>query len=104
MKEKMQETAFQIIAAVGTAKSSYVEAMYLAREKEYDKAMEKIKEGDEIFNTAHHYHFELVQLEANGETLPFSIIFMHAEDQLLSTETIKLMAEEIIFLRKEING
>ena len=102
MKEELQSAAFQIIAAVGGAKSCYVEAMYLAREAKFDEAQAKIVEGDELYSGAHHFHFELVQKEANGEDLPFSILFMHAEDQLLCTETIKLMAEEIIVLRKEL--
>ena len=101
MKERMQEIAFQMIAQVGMAKSSYVEAMHLSREHKFDDAKNKIKEGDDFFKEAHHLHFELVQKESQGEDLPFSILFMHAEDQLLSTETIKIMAEEIIELRKE---
>ena len=101
MKEKMQEMAFQIIAAVGGAKSSYVEAMYLSREGKFDEAKQLIKDGEELFSTAHTFHFDIVQKEAAGEELPFSVLFMHAEDQLLATETIKIMAEEIILLREE---
>ena len=104
MKEKLQMAAFQIIANVGTAKSCYVEAMYLAREGKFDEARKKIKEGDEVYSLGHHHHFEFVQKESQGEDIPFSIIFMHAEDQLLCTETIKLMAEEIIVLREEIKN
>ena len=102
MKEKMQEIGFQMIAQVGMAKSSYIEAMYFSRDKKFEEAEAKIKEGDDFFKEAHHLHFDLVQKEAQGEDLPFSILFMHAEDQLLNTETIKIMAEEIITLRKEM--
>lgn len=101
MKEEMQTVAFQIIATVGEAKSLFVEAMYASREGEFDKAQELLDQGSEVFASAHGYHFDIVQKEAAGEDLPFSVMFMHAEDQLLSTETIKLMAEEIILLRKE---
>ncbi len=104
MKEEMQTVAFQIIAAVGEAKSLYVEAMYAAREKDYEKADKLMKDGEAAYSNAHHFHFELIQKEANGEDLPFSILFMHAEDQMLTTETVKLMAEEIIVLRKELNN
>ncbi len=101
MKEELQAVAFQMIATVGEAKSLYVEAMYASRENDFEKAEELLNKGTEVFSSAHGLHFDLVQKEAQGEDLPFSIMFMHAEDQLLSTEVIKLMAEEIVLLRKE---
>lgn len=101
MKEEMQTVAFQIIATVGEAKSLFVEAMYASREGDFDKAEELLNKGAEVFASAHAFHFDIVQKEAQGDDLPFSVMFIHAEDQLLTTETIKLMAEEIILLRKE---
>lgn len=98
----MQEVAFQMIATVGTAKSLYMEAVYLSRESKFDEAAEKVKEGDEVFASAHMLHFELVQKEAEGTELPFSLLLMHAEDQMLTSEVVKLMALEVIELRKEI--
>ncbi len=100
--EDMQAVAFQIIAQVGMAKSSYIEAMRHARNNEFEKAHKLIEEGDELYSKAHHFHHDLVQKEATGEQLPFSMLIIHAEDQLLNTETIKIMAEEIIELRKQL--
>ncbi|MGL4589438.1 MAG: PTS lactose/cellobiose transporter subunit IIA [Mycoplasmatales bacterium] len=100
MKELLQTTAFQIIAEVGAAKSMYMEAIYAARENEFEKAENLIAEGNEMYSGAHKHHFEVVQKEAQGEDLPFSVIFMHAEDQLLTTEVIRTLAEEMISVRK----
>ncbi|WP_312096687.1 PTS lactose/cellobiose transporter subunit IIA [Niallia sp.] len=33
--------------------------------------------------------------EAAGEQLPFSLILMHAENQKLTTETVKIMASKM---------
>lgn len=101
MKEEMQAVAFQIIATVGEAKSLFIEAMYASREGDFELAQKKLDEGSEVFAKAHSFHFDIVQKEASGDDLPFSVMFLHAEDQLLSTETIQLMAQEIILLRKE---
>ena len=101
MLEQMQMIAFQIIASVGTAKSNYVEAMQAAKAGDFEKADGLIKEGDGFFGEAHKHHFDLIQKEANGEELPFSLMLMHAEDQMLNTETIKLLAVEIIDLHKK---
>ena len=50
----------------------------------------------------HHAHSGLIQNEASGKKLEFSLIIMHAEDQLMSAETIKDIAIELIEMNKEI--
>ncbi len=102
--EEMQMVAFQIIAQVGEAKSLYIEAIKYAKQKDFQKAQEFMKDGDESYSKAHHFHHDLVQKEAAGEQLPFSLLLIHAEDQLLSTETIKIMAEEIIVLHEKLQN
>ncbi len=39
-----------------------------------------------VFNAGHDAHMKLLQQEASGEELPFRIILLHAEDQLMSAE------------------
>ena len=52
----------------------------------------------------HHAHSGLIQNEASGKKLEFSLIIMHAEDQLMSAETIKDIAIELIEMNKEIKS
>ena len=40
----------------------------------------------------------MIQKEAAGEKSEFSLLLMHAEDQLMTTETLKIVAEEFIEL------
>lgn len=101
MKQKMQEVAFQIIAQVGTAKSMYITALKLAKEQKFEEARKMVEDADAIYAEGHKLHFDIIQVEAQGEDVPFSLIFMHAEDQMLNTETIKLLTTEVIELREE---
>ncbi|HWJ77686.1 MAG TPA: PTS lactose/cellobiose transporter subunit IIA [Niallia sp.] len=94
--EEMQTAAFQIISFAGEARSSYVEAIQIARNGNIEEAKRKIEEGVQNYNLIHKVHASLVQREAAGEELPFSLILMHAEDQMLTTETLKIMASEMI--------
>ena len=48
--EDLELLSFNIISAVGTAKSRYVQAMYLAEKGDFDEARAKIKEGEESFD------------------------------------------------------
>ena len=49
-----------------------------------------------MFVEGHHAHASLIQQEAAGEKSEFSLLLMHAEDQLMTTETLKIVAEEFI--------
>ncbi len=100
--EQMEMICFNIISSVGMAKSSYVEAMRAAAKGAFDEAAAKMKEGDEFYAKGHDSHSDLIAQEANGESITFSLLLMHAEDQMMSAETIRLMAEENIKLYQKL--
>ncbi len=115
----IETTCFQIISFVGAAKSTYIEAMHQAKAGNYEKAEALIAEGDEAFAEGHKVHLELLQSEAQsvvehakdnagvgadvaaGAGTP--LLLVHAEDQLASAETVKVMALEIISLYKKLS-
>lgn len=101
-KEEIQMIGFNMIAQVGSAKSYYMEAIEVSKDKKFEEAKEMIEEGNKLKAEAHKLHFDLIQNEVNGEDIIFSLILMHAEDQLLTTEVYQTLAEEIIELRNEI--
>lgn len=101
--ENLEMICFQLITAAGAAKSNYIEAVQKAKKGLYEEAEELIKEGDEMMKEGHHPHADLIQKEASGEDLHMGLILTHAEDQMMSAETIKIMAEEIIELYKLVN-
>ena len=90
--------SFQIISAVGTARSMYVEAIHEAKRGNIQAAKQLIEDGVKVFVDGHHAHASLIQKEAAGEKSEFSLLLMHAEDQLMTTETLKIVAEEFIEL------
>ena len=94
--------AFQIIAAVGSARSLYIEAIDLASEGNFDEARAKIKEGEEAFNGGHQAHGELLTKFANGELPPMDILMTHAEDQLMSAEAFGILANKFITLYEKL--
>lgn len=99
--EGMELIAFEIISNVGMAKSLVVEALRVAREGNYEEAEAKLNEAQEYMLKGHHAHSSLIQQEASGDKVEFSLIIMHAEDQMMSAETIKVLAEEMIQMYKE---
>ena len=95
--------AFEIISNVGMAKSLAIEALRDVRAGKYDEAEKKINESSEYLIKGHHAHTSLIQKEASGDKVEFSLIIMHAEDQMMSAETIKSLIEEMIEMFKQLN-
>ena len=80
MVEGLEMICFKIISNVGGARSSYIEAIQKAKQGDFEGARECIKAGQEMFLVGHEAHFELIQ----------------KEDQLMSAEGFKIIAEEMI--------
>ncbi|CAH2762101.1 PTS lactose/cellobiose transporter subunit IIA [Erysipelothrix amsterdamensis] len=95
--------SFKIISEVGTAKSFFMEAIAFAQKNNFVKARKLIEEGENHRILGHETHFELIQKEASGEPLGINLILMHAEDQLMAAETIKILAEQLIKSYEIIN-
>lgn len=94
----MEDISFQIISSVGTARSMYINAMQLAKEGKIAEAKQMVSEGEACFAEGHHAHAELLNKQGEGEQIPFSLMLIHCEDQLMSADCFKIMADEIIAL------
>ena len=88
----MEVLCMQMIVDAGSAKSDYMEAL------------QEMKSGDEQYAAGHEQHAKLVQQEAAGDPVTMSLLLTHVEDQMMSTETVKLMVTELIDLYRKLNG
>lgn len=101
--EGMELICFQLITAAGSAKSNFIEAIYKAKEGNYEEAGHLIQSGDLSMRDGHLPHAQLIQKEAAGENIRMGLILTHAEDQMMSAEIFKVMAEEMIDLYKRLD-
>ena len=95
---------FQLITSAGTAKSKYMEALAAAKQQDFQTARALITEGEKQMADGHKSHTQLIQQEAAGENVKLSLLLLHAEDQMMSAETIKIMVEEMIELYQKRSG
>lgn len=100
--EGIELICFQIISAVGNARSLYIEAIQEAKAGDFDKAEALIKEGEVSFTEGHAAHGKLIQQEAGGEATTMTLLLTHAEDQLMSAEAFGILSREFVDLYKEI--
>ena len=100
--DELMRVSFQIIAAVGGARSSYVEAVKAAKNGDFDAADELIKKRDEGTIEGHDGHNGLNQHDASGDPVNMTLIITHAEDQLMAAESFKIVALELIDIYRRL--
>lgn len=94
--EDLELSCFQIISSAGMAKNSFIEAIKEAKKGDFKKARVCINEGEGYFTQGHNVHAKLIQQEAGNEQISPNLLLLHAEDQLMSVETCKIIANELI--------
>lgn len=100
--EQMESLPFAIIANVGTARSMYVEAVSEAEQGNIEKARAMIAEGEQYFVEGHNSHLKIFTSELDTSDMKYLPLIIHAEDQLMSAETMKIVCEKLIGLYEEV--
>ena len=96
MSEELSVICFEIITYVGTARSCFINAIQCAKKGEFEQAEQMIKQGDEAFSQGHDAHADLLTKDAEGNLSAVGLLLLHAEDQLMSAEGFRIIAEEFI--------
>jgi len=95
---KHETEIFTLILHGGNGRSSAMEAIQAAKERNMDLAREKLKEANDSLNEAHHIQTALIQSEIGGNPTEISLLMIHAQDHLMNAMTVKDMAKEIVDL------
>jgi len=102
--EGLELTCFEMIAANGSARSYFMEAIYAAKAGEFDESRRLMEEGEKMLEEGHHAHSGLLTQEASGDKVKVDLLLVHAEDQMMSAETFKIMAMEFIEIYSRLNN
>lgn len=93
--EESVKKCFLIISIVGEAKAHYMQSIQEARENDFDKANQSICKGDEIFAQIYDIQNQLTKEEVNGILNDYHLLLIHAQDQVMSVEQFKVLAQEM---------
>jgi len=94
--EGLELICFEMIAANGSARSFFLEALAAGKEGDFEEAERLMSEGEAMLEEGHHAHGNLLSQEASGDKVKVDLLLVHAEDQMMSAETFKIMAGEMI--------
>lgn len=98
----METIVFEIICHGGNAKGLVYEAIACSQKGEFDKAEQLLKEADEELVQAHQIQTNLIQEEAAGKHHEVSVLFVHAQDHLMTSAEVRSLAENLISMNKRI--
>ena len=96
----MEENVFPIISLAGESKSLAYEALRLAKENKFDEAEEKMKEADALLLKSQEFQTNLISREADGEKIEITMLFVHAQDHLMTAMSEKNLIKEMIDILK----
>lgn len=97
-EEQQEMILFGIVASAGTARSLAFEALKAAKEGDYDKADDLMKQSEEASLEAHHQQTALLSKEASGEHTPVDVLLVHAQDHLMTSMLAQELIKELIEL------
>lgn len=101
--EDLETIVFEIITNGGTAKGLVYEAISESSKGNYEEAKKLLKEADEYLLKAHKIQTHLIQEEAKGNNMNVTVLFVHAQDHLMTSLEVRNLAENLIEMNKKIN-
>lgn len=101
--ESNYETSFGLILNAGNARSKSLMAIEAARDGEFEQAEQLVREAEQDLRLAHQTQTDLIQKEANGQTLGVNLILIHAQDHLTMAMIMVDQAKEFIHIYRLLN-
>ncbi|MBQ6217231.1 MAG: PTS lactose/cellobiose transporter subunit IIA [Erysipelotrichaceae bacterium] len=98
------QVSMNIILNAGDARTEAFGALELAKKGEFGAAAEKIKNAEEAIRQAHQAQTDVLQEEMSGEAHELCILFIHAQDTLMTIKSELSMIKEMIDLYKLVKG
>lgn len=95
-KIELQTAAMQIILHAGDARAAAEDAVKTALEGNVDGARSKIEDATKLIAQAHSAQTEIIQKEAGGHDYPYTILFAHAQDTMMTIDLQIRMSSQFI--------
>ncbi|MGO4744296.1 PTS lactose/cellobiose transporter subunit IIA [Serratia quinivorans] len=92
----------ELLVHAGSARSSLLSALQLARRGEFAAAEMKLEEAKAGIGRAHGMQTELIGMDEGVGKIPVSLILVHAQDHLMNAMLIQDLATDMIELYRRL--
>lgn len=104
-QDELNIVSMNVILHAGNARETIIAALdELSNQNvDFDKIEAYLKTSKQELNTAHKMQTDMIQLEANDKAVPFSVLFIHSQDTLMTIQSELLVTEKMVnIFRKRI--
>lgn len=96
LKEDLEQIAFEIVAYSGDARTKLLNAVKEAKNKNFEKCEELIRDAKECLADAHKSQTEMITAEAQGNKIDVGFLTVHAQDHLMTTLLLKDIIDNLL--------
>lgn len=103
INEKLVNISMEIIMKAGDARLVITKALAAISENDFDTAQEMLKEAQSLIGKAHALQTDVIQGEARGEQIPYSTLFSHAQDTMMTINSEVNLAKQLFNMFKSFS-
>lgn len=101
MNEEMEKrdinvVAMEVIMNAGDGRDKVDEALTAIAKGQLDKAEALLVEAEALVVKAHNAQTEVIQRQVSGEDMEYSLLFVHAQDTIMTINTELRIAQKLI--------
>jgi PTS system cellobiose-specific IIA component len=97
-----EDIIFEIILHGGNARAHSYEALRLSEQGDFEGAEKLMKAAEEEIGQAHKIQADIIQREVQGEKYEINVLFVHAQDHLMTAVAESTLIESMIKQNKRI--
>ncbi len=103
MNETIMNTSMEIIISAGDARLFIHKALKAIAESNYALAAQEMESAKKKLVEAHKVHTNIIQSEARGEEVEYTVLFTHAQDTLMTINSEMEMVKSLIKVFESLN-
>lgn len=96
--------SMEIIVNAGDARNYAFGAISAAKAGNFEEAEHKLAQAEEAIVMAHRAQTDIIQAEMSGESHELCVVFIHAQDTLMTIRSEVNMAKEFVALYQVVAG
>lgn len=92
----INSVAIEVVMNAGDGRMKIDEALAAIAEADLGRAEVLLKEAEELVVKAHNAQTEIIQSQVGGENMEYSLLFIHAQDTIMTVNTELRMTKKLL--------
>lgn len=95
-KRDINMVAMEVIMNAGDGRDKIDEALAAMAEGKLDEVDKLLEEAEALIVKAHNAQTEVIQSQVSGESMEYSLLFVHAQDTVMTITTELRMTQKLL--------